>query len=50
MAKKGKQQHGQPQLGHEDSQRFVNEEAKLQSEYEIKTRKFHQEKGFLINK
>ena len=48
MAKKPKQQQDQSHLGKDDSQRFVNEEAKEQFESKIKLRKFYQEKGFLL--
>ena len=44
-----KQQATQPQLGQDDFQRFVNEESQSCFDFEIKERKFHQEKGFLMS-
>ena len=43
-----KQQQNQSHLGKDDSQRFINEEAKERFESKIKLRKFHMEKGFLM--
>ena len=48
VAKKLKQQQGQTHLGKSDFQRFVNEEAKERFKSQMKARKFHLEKGFLL--
>ena len=47
-AKKMKQQQGQTHLGKSDFQRFVNEDAKEWFESQMKARKFHLEKGFIL--
>ena len=48
IAKKPQLQQGQAYLGRDDSQRFVNEEAKQRFDTLIKARKIHHEKGFLF--
>ena len=48
IAKKPQLQQGQAHLGRDDSQRFVNEEAKQRFDALIKARKIHHEKGFLF--
>ena len=48
MAKKPLLQRGTSQPGRDDSQKFVNEEAKQRFDTQIKARQLHNEKGFFL--
>ena len=48
MANRGKQSKPQPRYEQNEIQRFVNKEARARFNSEVKERKIHQEKGFLL--